>query len=173
MNTSSLYDIPTGRSAHILRVPGGDAMSRRLLDIGFTPGTSVTCLYKAPGGDPARLPRARRSDRPQERRCARRRNRTGRKPDPPGGERMGLTASSTGTHAREEMLTVLRPDEDTAVVALAGNPNVGKSTVFNALDRHGTSIRETGPERRSPVPRASAGTRAERMRWWTYRALIP
>ena len=52
MNSSSLYDIPTGRSAHILRVPGGDAMSRRLLDIGFTPGTSVTCLYKAPGGDP-------------------------------------------------------------------------------------------------------------------------
>lgn len=52
MYSSNLYDIPTGKSAHILRVPGRDAMSRRLLDIGFTPGTPVTCLYKAPGGDP-------------------------------------------------------------------------------------------------------------------------
>ena len=45
---------------------------------------------------------------------------------------MGLTNQSTGHHALENELHIDRNAED-KVIALAGNPNVGKSTVFNTL----------------------------------------
>ena len=46
---------------------------------------------------------------------------------------MGLTRCSTGLGAVDCGLTVPRLAESDRVFALAGNPNVGKSTVFNAL----------------------------------------
>ena len=45
---------------------------------------------------------------------------------------MGLTARATGKGAMDRSLTIERGG-DLRVVALAGNPNVGKSTVFNQL----------------------------------------
>lgn len=46
---------------------------------------------------------------------------------------MGLTGDSTGVGAIDSGLVIKKRSEREKIIALAGNPNVGKSTVFNEL----------------------------------------
>lgn len=46
---------------------------------------------------------------------------------------MGLTLNSTGIKTVDSGLKINKINESDKVIALAGNPNVGKSTVFNSL----------------------------------------
>ncbi len=46
---------------------------------------------------------------------------------------MGLTAQSTGFRANRDLFGIKIDSPDNLVIALAGNPNTGKSTVFNSL----------------------------------------
>jgi len=46
---------------------------------------------------------------------------------------MGLTKQSTGINVLTDVFNIKKNPEKEKVIALAGNPNVGKSTVFNSL----------------------------------------
>lgn len=48
---------------------------------------------------------------------------------------MGLTMKSTGQKLLSDNVDYLRKNSN-YVIAIAGNPNVGKSTIFNALTRY-------------------------------------
>jgi len=50
--TIPLSHLPSGKSATIHRINGSGPMHERLCDLGFTPGSSVACLFSSVFGDP-------------------------------------------------------------------------------------------------------------------------
>ena len=50
--TKELCALRPGEAARVARLEIVPGMRRRLLDLGFTEGTKVRCLFDAPGGDP-------------------------------------------------------------------------------------------------------------------------
>ena len=50
--TKELCALRPGEAARVARLEIALGMRRRLLDLGFTEGTKVLCLFDAPGGDP-------------------------------------------------------------------------------------------------------------------------
>ncbi len=54
-STLSLGDLTPGSRAIVRRVSGEPGLLRRLMELGFVPGTSVTLVRRAPMGDPIEL----------------------------------------------------------------------------------------------------------------------
>lgn len=52
MYTSSLADLAVNESGRVRTLLSSDSMRRRLLDIGLTKNTVVTCVGRSPAGDP-------------------------------------------------------------------------------------------------------------------------
>ena len=50
--TRSAADLDVGQSAQVARIAGTDEVSRRLLEMGVTPGVQIRRLGAAPLGDP-------------------------------------------------------------------------------------------------------------------------
>ncbi|MBR7184397.1 MAG: ferrous iron transport protein A [Clostridia bacterium] len=53
MQKRSLCDLAPGERGTVTALTADAGMRRRLLDIGFIPGTPVTCIGRSPFGDPA------------------------------------------------------------------------------------------------------------------------
>ncbi len=142
----TLNDLSPGQSGIILSVGNqSGAVKRRLVDMGLTPGTEVKVTKVAPLGDPLEVSlrgyelSLRRGDaiqivmgQPQGRRNRARGAmvRTGRDPE----ERRRQLWDHE--HELEEHGSGYDPsahDSRPMRVALAGNPNSGKTTLFNAL----------------------------------------
>ena len=50
--TRSASELAVGESGQVAQVMGADEVSRRLLEMGITPGVHLRCLGAAPLGDP-------------------------------------------------------------------------------------------------------------------------
>jgi ferrous iron transport protein B len=124
----TLADLHVGQRARVRKVLSNGLIRRRLLDLGFVPGTPVDVLLESPLGDP-RLYRVRETNIALRRADAR----TVEMADRPDPENRGHRAALT--HGRPNGPGPGRPPDNGFHyrVAIAGNPNTGKSTVFNAL----------------------------------------
>jgi len=122
-----LSELAPERRATVVEVGGEDGFRHRLLELGFTPGTTVVAELIGPFGDP-RSYRVRDTVVALRRGDAERVNVVPVEASPPR-ETRALVARQVvhSMSPRRDVADVRAP------VVLAGNPNTGKSTVFNAL----------------------------------------
>ena len=145
-NTESvrtLQSLLPGESGMILSVGNqSGAVKRRLVDMGLTPGTTVRVTKIAPLGDPLEVSlrgyelSLRKDDAAQiQIGVPRRQNQTPPKTPAPDGdrERRQLQDHVHELEHHEKPYDHNAHDTRTMKVALAGNPNCGKTTLFNAL----------------------------------------
>ena len=52
-NIKRLSGLLPDEKCRVLSINSGEEIRRRLLDMGLIPGTSVSCVFKSPWGDPS------------------------------------------------------------------------------------------------------------------------
>jgi ferrous iron transport protein B len=128
---SKLVELKPGQSAYVRTISTNGVMRRRLLDLGFVPGAEVQAMLRGRPAAPI-LYRVRGSNialRPDDAGAIEIQSH----PDPGGrpncGDALGCRhCPSNGSGGMANGENGFR-----YIVALAGNPNTGKSTLFNAL----------------------------------------
>lgn len=131
---ATLFDLACGRKSYVHGIHGNGLMRRRLLDLGFVPGAEVEKLYRSPAGDPTvyRIRETSIALRDEDAREVR----IGPEPTGIGGcseESRSCGRCAATRNGRNGRMTRPTADDHQFIVALAGNPNTGKSTVFNKL----------------------------------------
>src|SRR5262245_10136537 len=124
----SLDQLPVGQAATITDVEGGDALGQRLLEMGLLVGEPVEVLGYAPLGDPMEI-------RLRDYRLSVRRREAARVWVSLGNGKTAKPGPATSALPELPATPSQRPLESkaTLTVALVGNPNTGKTTLFNAL----------------------------------------
>jgi ferrous iron transport protein B len=118
---SNLAEIPLGRTARVREVEGPRAFRRRLMEMGLVSGVEVKVVTIAPLGDPLQIEV--RGGQWSLRRA----------------EAAQIQIDAHSPHDVPSATTIVTSSEISPVprerlhVVLAGNPNVGKTTLFNAL----------------------------------------
>lgn len=107
----NLTDLDTGKVGFVRHLEGGHALVGRLASLGFTPGAPVKMVRKSSSGPLLVLLRGAQVALGQF-------------------EAQGVMVSLA---EEAPAAAELAPTAETRVIALAGQPNVGKSTVFNLL----------------------------------------
>ena len=145
---NTLETLAPGQSGIIVAI-GNErgAVKRRLIDMGLTPGTTVTVKKIAPFGDPIEIRlrgyelSLRRSDAaqitlgniPPARARRKSAGRTAMRTLPPEMLARMLRAHIHELEKHPAQYDHEAHDTHTMSIALAGNPNSGKTTLFNAL----------------------------------------
>ena len=134
----TLLELPLYSTAIVKELHCSGITKRRLLDLGMIPGTEIVPVLKSPSGDPTAFEIRKTIIALRKEDCElvelQRIIHTLLRNSIFYFEviRMGLTASSTGSSLLTKELQTLQQECD-YTVAFAGNPNVGKSTIFNNL----------------------------------------
>ena len=142
----TLNDLVPGQSGIILSVGNqSGAVKRRLVDMGLTPGTQVKVTKVAPLGDPLEVSlrgyelSLRKADAAQiamgqpRRTAATARGAMSRAAADPEAARRQMRAHEHELSEHGTSYDAAAHDSRPMRIALAGNPNCGKTTLFNAL----------------------------------------